>query len=297
MTLIASLLTGVLFLFGVGYLVGTAPEPKIVTKEKPAVSDRQLWLTQAGLDLTPRQFWAASTGVGVVAFVVFLLITGIPIISMIPAVGVSILPRAYFAQQRDRRLSEVQEAWPDGLRDITASISSGMSLPRAVETLARSGPEPLRRAFARYGLLARTIGVVPALETIKEELGDPTSDRVIEVLILAHERGGNIVAEILTDLAAATTRDLWAMEDIRTAAIEQKINARVVFVLPWLVLVALTGYTPAYREFYGTAAGFFVVIIGAVMSGFGLLLVNSFSKEPQEERVLGGSARAFEEAR
>lgn len=295
MRLLASLLTGIVFLYGVGFLTGTAPQPVLVRKDRPSVSTRQLWLTQAGVDLTPRQFWAASVAVGLAAMLVFLLVTGIPIIAVIPAVGVSMLPRAYFARQRERRLSEVQQAWPDGLRDIIASISSGMSLPRAVETLARKGPPPLRRAFARYGLLARTIGVVPALETIKEELGDPTSDRVIEVLILAHERGGNIVNDILSDLAEATTRDLWALEDIRTAAIEQKINARVVFVLPWLVLIALTAMTPAYRQFYGSAAGFFVVLVGAGLSGAGIFLVSLLSKEPQEQRVLGGSARVFEE--
>ena len=291
MTLIASLLTGLVFLFGVGFLTGTAPEPQLVRKERPSVSDRQLWLTQAGVDLTPRQFWAASGAVGLLAFLVFLLVAGIPIIALIPASGVALLPRSYFARQRERRLSEVQEAWPDGLRDITASISSGMSLPKAIETLASKGPDPLRRAFARYGLLARTIGVVPALETTKEELGDPTSDRVIEVLILAHERGGNIVTEILTDLAEATTRDLWALQDIRTEAVEQKINSRIVFVLPWLVLIALTAMTPAYREFYGTAAGLVVVLFGAALSGLGIFLVSLLSKEPQEERVLGGSAR------
>ncbi len=36
----------------------------------------------------------------------------------------------------------------------------------------------------------------PALELVKEELADPTSDRVIEVLLLAHERGGPIVRHI-----------------------------------------------------------------------------------------------------
>lgn len=296
MRLLASCLTGLAFLYGVGMLTGTAPELMIVRKDRPSVSTRQLWLIQAGVDLTPRQFWAASFAVGLIAFVFFLLITGIPIIAAIPAIGVAMLPRAYFARHRGRRLSEVQESWPDGLRDLTASISSGMSLPRAVEVLAQKGPEPLRHAFGRYGLLARTIGVVPALETVKEELGDPTSDRVIEVLILAHERGGSIVTEILTDLAEATTRDLWTLEDIRTAAIEQKINSRVVFVLPWFVLIALTAMTPAYREFYASAAGFFVVLLGAVLSGFGILLVSLLSKEPQETRVLGGSARSHEGA-
>ena len=115
-----------------------------------------------------------------------------------------------------------------------------MSVQRAVENLARSGPAPLREAFHRFPMLARTLGVMPALESIKEDLADPTSDRVIEVLMIAHERGGVLIPEILRDLADSTSMDLAATEEEQTEALEQRINARVVFMLPWLVLVALT---------------------------------------------------------
>ena len=84
------------------------------------------------------------------------------------------------------------------------------------------------------------LGTGPALELVKEELADPTSDRVLEVLILAHERGGAIVREILDDLVDATTRDLKLLDELETEGLEMRINARAVVVLPWLVLVALT---------------------------------------------------------
>lgn len=295
MNLIAALASGVFVLFLVGLLAGTAPQPRLRRRARPDVSAQQTWLIQAGVDLTPRQFWLTSVAAGLVAFGLFLLITGIPTIAAVPAVLVGLLPRVYFARRRLQRLSEVQESWPDGLRDLVASISSGMSLPRAIETLTHSGPPPLRSAFARFPLLSRTIGVVAALEVIKEELADPTSDRVIEVLILAHERGGAIVTEILQDLTEATTRDLWALEELRTLSLEQKINARAVFVLPWLVLVALTARDGAFRIYYASSRGTVVVVIAALMSLFGMWLVARLSRDPVEERVMGG-ATPIEEA-
>ena len=63
---------------------------------------------------------------------------------------------------------------------------------------------------------------------------------MIEVLILAQERGGQIVKEILEDLVVATTKDLKVLDEIETEGLEMKINARAVLVLPWFVLVALT---------------------------------------------------------
>lgn len=294
MSLVAALSSGVFVLFLVGLMAGTAPQPRVRRRARPEVSAQQTWLIQAGVDLTPRQFWLTSVIAGLVAFGVFLLITGIPVIAVVPAALVGLLPRVYFARRRLQRLSEVQESWPDGLRDLIASISSGMSLPRAIETLTTSGPSPLREAFGRFPLLARTIGVVEALEIIKEELSDPTSDRVIEVLILAHERGGAIVTEILQDLTEATTRDLWALEELRTLSLEQKINARAVFILPWLVLVALTARQGAFRDYYATGRGTVVVIIAALMSLFGIWLVARLGRDPVEERVMGGASRLGE---
>ena len=291
MRLVASIATATFVLLAVGLATNTVPRHRTRRSSAPQVSERQQWLVQAGLDLRPAQFVLASLGSGVLAFLLLYLITGVATVSLAPALLLAFVPRLYFGRVRERRMTEVQRAWPDGLRDLVASISSGMSLQRAVEQLAVSGPEPLKAAFERFQFLARTLGMVPALEIVKEELADPTSDRVIEVLILAHERGGAIVPEILRDLAAATTRDQWTVEEIETQQLEQKINSRAVFVLPWLVLVAITLQDGPFREFYRSGAGVLVVAIGAALSGLGMWLVTRLSEDVPEARVFGGASR------
>ena len=158
-------------------------------------------------------------------------------------------------------MREVQAAWPDGLRDLLASISAGLSLTQAVTNLAATGPAALRVAFARFPQLARVIGTGPALELFKEDLADATSDRVLEVLILAQERGGAIVREILEDLVDATTRDLKLLDELETEGLEMRINAKAVVVLPWLVLVALTARPGAFRDFYQSAGGVVTLVL------------------------------------
>ena len=244
--------------------------------------------TVHGLDVTTVQFWGAVTAAGMITFLVVYAFTGLIAVSVVPAVVVATLPKAYFARKRGHRLMGVQESWPDGLRDLVASVRSGASLPTALDNLALFGPEPLRDAFAGFDVYSRSLGVAPALEMVKEDLGDPTSDRIIEVLILAYERGGSVVPEILEDLAEATTRDLWTMEQVRTDALEQKINSRVVFVLPWVVLVAMTARSGAFREFYSSALGLVVVGIGGVMSLVGVLIASRLGTQPSEPRVFGG---------
>lgn len=244
------------------------------------------WLASSELDVTPFQFWASSIGAGVVTFLVVYAITSLFVVSIMPAIVVAALPRAYFGRKRAQRLLEIQEAWPDGLRDLISTVRSGGSLPMAVSNLATFGPGPLRVAFASFPVYSKSLGFVAALEMVKADLADPTSDRVVEVLILAHERGGSVVPEILSDLAEATTKDVWTLEQIRTEALEQKINSRVVFVLPWIVLVAMTAQSGAFREFYSSPAGIAVAVVGGLMSLLGIAVAARLGTQRSEPRVV-----------
>lgn len=256
--------------------------------QTPATS----WLKDTGLDITPFQFWATSVGAAATAYLLVYALTSLPIVSLMPAVVVATLPRAYFSRKRAQRLDEVQRAWPDGLRDLVATVRSGASLPTAIEGLAGFGPLPLRTAFQGFAVYSRSLGVVPALEMIRSDLADSTSDRVIEVLILAYERGGSVVPEILAELAEATTRDLWTLEEVRTEALEQKINSRIVFVLPWVVLVAMTARAGAFREFYASPAGAMVAAVGGALSLVGVLVASKLGGQPPEPRVFASVQRA-----
>ncbi len=254
-------------------------------RRRPARTVRQ---SLPGLDVTQIQFWATVVGAAGVTYLVLHALTGLVVVSLVPALVVATLPKAYFVRKRSQRIARVQEAWPDGLRDILTSVRSGASLPVAIENLATFGPEPLREAFQGFDVYSRSLGVVTALELIKDDIADPTADRVIEVLILAYERGGTVVPEILEDLAEATTRDLWTLEQVRTEALEQKINSRAVFILPWIVLVAMTARSGAFREFYATTAGLFVVMVGGVMSLLGAVIAARLGAQPTEHRVFEG---------
>lgn len=293
MTLMAALSVGLFFALLAGYLTGSVPQFRL--RLGPASSrrgDRRLWLQQAGVTLRPSQFWLGSGAGALAAFLLIVAITRSPVVALVPAVAVAGLPRAYFGRRRARRLQQVQAAWPDGLRDLLASIAAGRSLGQAVQALAATGPEPLREAFARYPDLARMLGTVPALEIVREELADPTSDRILEVLILAHERGGGVVRAILDDLVTATTRDLKLAEQLETEGLEMRINARAVVVLPWMVLVMLCTTDGPFRAFYRSAAGTAVLALGLALSALGVVVLGRLGREQGEQRVFGSGAGA-----
>jgi tight adherence protein B len=288
MTVVAALCVGACCALVAGMLMGTMPEFRGRHRRRGARrSDAAVWLQQAGVGLSPARFWAGSSAAGGCALMLVSALTGSVFVALVPAIAVALLPRAYFSRRRRVRMRAVQVAWPDGLRDLAASIAAGRSLTQAVSALATHGPVPLQHAFARFPDTARMLGTGPALELVKQELADPTSDRVIEVLLLAHERGGSIVRNILDDLVDATTRDLKLFDELETEGLEMRINARAVVVLPWLVLVALTARPGPFRAFYRSPGGVVTLVVAGVLTALGVFVLGRLGKEPVEQRVFG----------
>ena len=255
---------------------------------------RETWedrLRQAGAHVTVAQFAAGSATAGGVTIALLAALTGSPFVGIVPALAVAALPAAYFGRRRAKNLRLVQAAWPDALRDVLASVSAGRSLLQAVHSLGEHGPEPLRESFGRISVRARMTGLGPALEAAKEELADPVSDRVLEVLVLAHETGGSIVRLVLADLVSSITKDLEVAEQVETDGLEMRINARAVVALPWAVLVALTAGRGPFRDFYQSGAGVATIVVGLVLTVAGFLLVTRLGRTPPEPRVLAARSR------
>jgi tight adherence protein B len=291
MILLAALACGTFAYLASGLVLGVSPLRRLGGAGSRRPPGRwQLWLDQAGARLSPRQFVTGSIAVGLLAFLMLSALTRTPGVALMPAIALGCLPGAFFARQRAARLRAVQLAWPDALRELSSSIAAGLSLDRALGELAEVGPAPIRVAFGRFPMLSRALGPVAALEVMKEELAHPTSDRVIEVLILAQRRGGQVLLTILEELIEATTDDLNTQEEIKTNALEGKINARIVFALPWFVLLLLVARPGPFQDFYRSPGGLVIVVVAAIWSLVGLWLVQRFARLRGEPRVFGSPA-------
>jgi tight adherence protein B len=252
---------------------------------------RESWserLARSGARVGVLQFVAGSVAAGIAAIALVDALTGSVFVGIVPAIGIAATPAAYFARRRARLEHDVQAAWPDALRDVLASIAAGRSLTQACHDLGERGPAPLRDAFVQVSRRARMTGLVAALDAAKDDLGDPVSDRVLEVMLLAEETGGSVVRTVLADLVGSITKDLEVAEQIETDGLEMRINARSVVALPWVVLVALTAGHGPFRDFYQSGPGIATIAVGLVLSVLGFLLVNRLARTPPEPRVLGG---------
>lgn len=279
-----------------GCLTGHAPRSLSRGRSTPPGGARRrvrlaVWLDQAGATVGPTQFAGVSAGVALCSFLAVWAVSGAASVAIVPALLVGAAPRAWYGRQRARLLRERLAAWPEALRDLVAHLEAPMSLHRSLVELGRSGPAPHRGVWRRYATLTAALDARAALEALREQLAEPVSDRIFEVLIVAHEQGTSVAIDVLRDLATSTTADLRLAEQIETAQLEQKIEARSCVVLPFVVLVLLCSSSAPYREFYGSPAGWMIIAAGAAMALGGTAIIDRLGRLPAEERVLAGGGR------
>ena len=292
MRLLASLATAVAVYMAAGLFTGYTTALRRRRSARRDLSRYELWLVQAGSDLSPLQFLAGSGVLGLVTLAATTAITAAWWLAIMPAVVMGLSPYAFYTRRRRERLRLIRQAWPDALRDALAAISAGSTLTLALGDLAERGPSALRPAFGRFRRMARMMGVVRGLELMKEELGDPGSDRILEVLVLAHEHGGGLVAEVLRDLIGEIADDLRLDAEIRADGTEQRIESWVVVLIPWILLLFLTQTSDQYRVFYRSGSGLVVVLAAVVWSLIGVALLRYIGRSTGEPRVLVGARDA-----
>lgn len=289
MRLFAALAAGLLVYLVIGILIGVSPR----WLERQNTGRRsgarwQDWLNQAGVDVTPIQFVLVSLSAATMIAAVVFGVTGVAPLGAVAGGLTLLMPRSAYAKRRRELTKSRLGAWPDALRDISAHLRSAMSVHASLCEVGRSGPEPLRPYFSRYAGLAVALDYKSALEVVREDLADPMSDRIVEVLLLAFDQGSSVVIDVLDELAMSSTLDLRLLEEVETAQLETKLEARGATLMPFAVLGLLCATTDGYRDFYASSAGWLVVSIGGLLAGLGLLVISRLGQIPSEERILAG---------
>lgn len=145
------------------------------------------------------------------------------------------LPRR--AQARRGRHFDLQ--FVDALMGLSNGLKAGMSLPQALEQVARDTAPPVSEEFAdilrEYGL-GKTID--QAFQDAAERIDSRNYDLVTLAFRVGKQRGGNL-SEVFEKIAASI-REIWRLEEhIRTVSTEGRSSARFMTAMPPLFLLLL----------------------------------------------------------
>jgi tight adherence protein B len=277
-------------LFGTGLLLAWRSGPRRPTPSRTKAGWKARTtesLARAGVEaMTPAQFVGVSLAV---ALLTFLIVTGV---SRSPVIGVAFAaiaaagPRSYLGYRQRRRSVELRDVWPEVVDNVASAVRAGMSLPEALAELGRRGPEPLRPAFRRFGVDYRASGRFgDCLDRLKDDLGDPVGDRLVESLRVAREVGGSDLGRLLRTLSAFLRDDARTRAELETRQGWTVAAARLALAAPW-VMLGLLALNPRAARAYDSGAGAIVLIVGAVVSLTAYRLMLRIARLPEERRVL-----------
>jgi tight adherence protein B len=245
------------------------------------------WATQAGVrGIRPGHVAAVCGGSGSLAGVGVVALTRSAWLGLAFAGLAAWLPLGALQARRRRRLRELREVWPDAIDNLASGVRAGLSLPEAVAGLAERGPEALRPPLARFADDYHATGRFgTALDRLKDEVADPTADRVIEALRLAREVGGSELGRMLRTLSGFLRDEQRVRKELEARQTWVVVAARMAFATPWVVLLLLATRPEAVAAYRG-AGGAVVLAVGAAMAVAGYRLMLAIGRLPAEERVL-----------
>ena len=184
--------------------------------------------------------------------------------------------RVWVGRRAERRASDLREQVPDALRTIDAAVCAGLGLPRALDYAARSTAVPLGPELSQVVWDVQTgQGLEEALERLKDRASVPELSFVVVAMEVQHRSGGSLhrIFEVASE-AVAQSFDLERSLQVKTA--QARLSARVVGVMPLLLLLLLALISPGYfQSFTGSALGVSMLLVAAVLDGIGLLVIRS----------------------
>lgn len=230
-------------------------------------------------------FGLASFAMVAVGIVVYLLIP-IPALAVIAALATPWGVVGVVFRLRTERRQRLRLSWPGVIEHLRAGVRSGGDVTAAILALPQSLPPELVRAVEAFR--ARIDGGMPtdaALSELRTDLADPTADRIVEVLRMAHEVGGTDLPGLLRDLHSTIRHDIAVRQDAHARQSWIRSASVLAVSAPWVVLVVIGGRGETLQA-YQSVAGSALLFLGAVTSGFAYFLMQRIGSLPEPRRWL-----------
>ena len=224
--------------------------------------------------------------VGAAAFV--LIFSSSIIIAIAFSIFVGIFLTLALRKNVNRKSVEIQAAAPEMIDHLISGLQSGLSLNESLVGLSTRGPAVLKPFFERFRINVYSSGdFVGALEQVKKELCDPSTDLIIESLLISKTLGGAELMNILRLLGNFIREDLALRREIEVKQSWIKNSAHLSASAPWILLLLLSTQ-PSTSEAYATKTGVMILVTGLLMTSVAYLWMNQLAKLPEQSRVFAG---------
>jgi tight adherence protein B len=204
------------------------------------------FVMQAGMKTRPGKIVLTC---GILAFGAFLVTRAIYprfLAPILAALAVGMLPLAYIAIKRRRRLRQFEEHFPEAIDLLNRAIRAGHAFTTGLGMIASEAPEPIAGEF-RTTFEEQNFGL--PLRDVLQNLSDrvPLIDVrfFVTALLIQKETGGNL-SEILENLSHVIRDRFRIHREVRVKSAHGRLTAGILIALPPGVILGLEVVNPHY---------------------------------------------------
>ena len=202
------------------------------------------------------------------------LVTGSVIAALASVACSCAVLAALSSNAKDKRREAVRDAIPDALESMSVCFGSGFTLLQTFRQVSEDTPGPLGKVFARCAhMLEMGAGAPTALEELRA--GSQASELafVAVALDVQHQSGGAL-RQVLSAATEAVKGELALRRALRVQTAQAKLSARVVSVMPLILVTAFSLASPDFlAPFFSSAYGYALLALAILMQVAGIVLV------------------------
>jgi tight adherence protein B len=229
-------------------------------------------LERAAVPLKPAEWLLIHVGATLGLGLLLLLLSGGSLIATIVGVTIGgIVPWAYLAVKEGRRKTAFLAQMPETLQLIAGSLSSGYSLPQAIDAATKDAVPPISTELDRALVEARLgVPIEDALEGVASRMQSVDFSWVVMAIRIQREVGGNL-SEVLNTTAATLRERERLRRQVQVLSAEGRLSAWILGGLPILFTLYLVLTRADYLEpLYTTLLGWALIILALILMVVGI---------------------------
>jgi tight adherence protein B len=229
-------------------------------------------------------------GLAVGAAVTVMALTHWPVAALAAAMFGWTTPTLIGARARRRRETDRIEAvarWAEQLRD---TMSAAAGLHEAIGVTARLAPLPIRAEVRDFARRLRREPLAASARRLAQELANPAGDQVAVALVLASERHGARLSEVLGRVAAATRAEAALRLRIEAQRARTYSQARLISGVIGAVVAAYVVLNRSYLAPFASPIGQLVLAVVCGLWFLSLWALVRLAEAAPGERLLAPTA-------
>lgn len=202
-------------------------------------------------------------------------------------------PYGFYAARNSRRIRDMEQRFPDFLRDLASSHKGGLTLVQSVHVAARGDYSALTPEIKKMAdQLSWNIGFEEAFRRFGDRVNTPLAQRTVSIVLEAGRSGGNTTDVLLA--AARDARELKTLE--RERRLSMSVYTTVIyvtfFVFLFVIGVLFSRFVPQILEAGAASAESSLGDVGLSLQGVTLDQYRTFYFTASAVQAIGNGMMA-----